>query len=238
MLTSTAGAAEYLGGRLGEFQEVGKHGGRPFFAQRETEGTQPQNLYFEDNCWQISVTLGNRNDYVKNCQNTQLPPTRNWEYAKDGGWSDDDTSLTLEFTTLSPICQLVRVAGEGDVVEKQGSSLGDYRSVYFSVLNITESKTSSKQLIAHRLEEGRWGAGRPVFKKVGGESRFLQVDKWTHNWTIRTSTTGGPAWIQSGRATNSPASPEAGASVREGVTRWRYFDGNSWKEGDIGVTCL
>ena len=40
----------------------------------------------------------------------------------------------MEFTTLSP-CKLVRVAGEGEVVEKVGSSLGDYRSEYISVLN-------------------------------------------------------------------------------------------------------
>ena len=52
--------------------------------------------------------------------------------------SDDDTSLTLEFTTLSP-CQLVRVAGEGEVVEKRGSELGDYRSEYISLLNIMQS---------------------------------------------------------------------------------------------------
>ena len=39
----------------------------------------------------------------------------------------NDTSLTLEFTSLSP-CKLVRVAGnQEDVVEKVGSSLGDYR---------------------------------------------------------------------------------------------------------------
>ena len=50
--------------------------------------------------------------------------------------SDDDTSLTLEFTTLSP-CQLVRVEGEGDVVIEQPSCLGDYRSVQTSdVLNV------------------------------------------------------------------------------------------------------
>ena len=38
----------------------------------------------------------------------------------------DDTSLTLEFTALSP-CRLVRVVGEGDVADLHGSQLGDYR---------------------------------------------------------------------------------------------------------------
>ena len=137
MLSSTAGTAEYLGGRLGEFVEAGKHGGKPFFRQRDTEGSKPQYLYFEDSCWQVSVTLGNGNHYIRNCRDTQLPPTRSWEYwwatFWTEGWGDDDTSLTLEFTSLSP-CQLVRVAGEGEVVRKQGSSLGDYRSEYIIVL--------------------------------------------------------------------------------------------------------
>jgi len=215
VLSLTAGAAEHQGDTLGEFVEAGEHEERPFYRQRDTEGSKPQYLYFEDNCWQVSETLGNRNDYIKNCQDTQLPPTKNWEYVGDGGWSDDDTSLTLEFTTLSPICQLVRVAGEGEVVEKQGSSLGDYR-----------------------LEEGRWSEGRPVFKKINGETRFLIVGEGSSSWYIQTSTTATGGWISSGRATNSPSSPEAGPSVRREVTRWRYFGGGKWNEGDISVTCV
>ena len=135
VLSSTAGAAEWQGSCLGEFVESGEHGGRLRFTQRDTEGSQPHYLFFEDSCWQVSMTLGNRKDFIKNCQDTQLPPARDWEYVKNGRWNDDDTSLTLEFTSLSP-CQLVRVKGEGDVLQKKGSSLGDYRSAYISVLNI------------------------------------------------------------------------------------------------------
>ena len=87
----------------------------------------------------VSDTLGESKGFLRNLQNTNTPPSTQWEYSKDGRWSDDDTSLTLEFTTLSPICQLVRVAGEGDVVEKRGSELGDYRSEYISVLNNMQS---------------------------------------------------------------------------------------------------
>ena len=87
------------------------------------------------------------------------------------------------------------------------------------------------------MEEGRWSEGRPVFKKVDGETRFLIVKEGTTNWSIDDSTTETEVWIISGRATNSPASPEAGASVRLGVTRWRYDDGSKWAEGDISVTC-
>ena len=67
---------------------------------------------------------------MKNNQNTNLPMTTNWLYVSradyEWDWRDNDRSLTLEFTSLSP-CKLVRVAGNQDVVEKVGSSLGDYR---------------------------------------------------------------------------------------------------------------
>ena len=233
MLSSTAGAAEVWGSRLGEFveeEEEEEHGGRPYFKQRDTVSKEPQYLYFEDPCWQVSLVLGNGGKYIRNCQDSQLPPTRNWEVA-DGWnqWSDNDTSLTLEFTPLSP-CKLVRVAGEGDVVKLQGDSLGDYRSVQVHQTELIE-------LSPNRLEEGRWSTGRPVFKKVDGEPRFLQVEKGEDAWTITTLLIAGQRKISSGRATNSPVSPEAGPRVKEGVSRWRYWDG-VWKEGDISVTCL
>ena len=63
--------------------------------------------------------------------------TSNWLYSYKGGWDNSDTSLTLEFTSLSP-CKLVRVEGDEDVVEKVGSSLGDYRFAF--VLAITSLK--------------------------------------------------------------------------------------------------
>ena len=88
-----------------------------------------------------------------------------------------------------------------------------------------------------RLEVGRWSSGRPVFKKVGGEPRFLLVEEEFPSWSITDSMTTTGAKIISGRATNSPSSPEAGPSVRLGWTGWRYGDGSKWIEGDISVTC-
>ena len=136
VLSSTAQAAERVGNSLGEYVEAGEHGGRPYYKQRDTEGRSENFLYSEGGEWLVSDTLEGTSAFLRNLQNTNKPPSTQWEYAKDGKWNDGDTSLTLEFTTLSPICQLVRVAGEGDVVEKQGSSLGDYRSEYITVLNI------------------------------------------------------------------------------------------------------
>ena len=89
------------------------------------------------------------------------------------------------------------------------------------------------------MEVGRWSEGRPVFKKVDGYSRFLLVqEEWSNAWTIRQKTFADGAYIQSGRATNSPTSPEAGPNAGSEVTRWRYAaSGNSWEEGDISITC-
>ena len=47
-------------------------------------------------------------------------------------------SLTLKFTTLSP-CKLVRVAGEGEVVIEHGIELGDYRSLFINLLNMSSN---------------------------------------------------------------------------------------------------
>ena len=131
MLSSTAGAAEYQGGSLGEFVEAGEYGGRPFYIQRDTEGVRDNFLYSEGGEWVVSGTLGASSGlWLLNREDSHLPPTGTWEHWDGGERRDDDTSLTLTFTTLSP-CKMVRVTGRGDVVEKHGSkgseSLGDYR---------------------------------------------------------------------------------------------------------------
>ena len=88
------------------------------------------------------------------------------------------------------------------------------------------------------MEAGKWSSGRPVFKKVDGEQRFLYVKEGTSYWSIRDSlniTTS--LSMKSGRATNSPTSPEAGPSDRYGVTRWRFWNGANWVEADISLKC-
>ena len=91
-----------------------------------------------------------------------------------------------------------------------------------------------------RLEVGKWSMGHPVFKKVEGASRFLFVPGGKTAWSIRESTTlryNIRTFMTSGKATNSPSSPEAGASARLGFSRWQYWDDGKWNEGFINVTC-
>ena len=92
------------------------------------------------------------------------------------------------------------------------------------------------------MEEERWSSGRPVFKKVDGQPRFLFVQERNFNdcaWAISDAVKDNGAFIISGRATNSPTSAVAGISVREGVTSWRYRANGKWMEsyGDISVSC-
>ena len=66
-------------------------------------------------------------DRLINHQNTAKPPTSQWYFWDGKKHNDEDTTLSLTFTSLPP-CNLVRVVGGGMVVEKQPDSLGDYRS--------------------------------------------------------------------------------------------------------------
>jgi len=216
VLSSTAGAAEYFGDRLGEFVRMGDYyNNRPYYKQRETEEQRDLYLYYmTDDRWWVGSTLGKSQGGLYNTQDTILPPKANWLYWNGKKWSDDDQTLKLDYTTLSSPCELVRVAGSGRVLDHEPGSMGYYR-----------------------LQEGRWSAGRPVYKKGSGSTALFLLVKWgLSSWGIMSSTTSTRSWIESGRATTSPTSSRAGASRRWGVTRWRYQN-NGWKEGDISITC-
>ena len=78
------------------------------------------------NGWTVGPNIEEARGSVLNRQNTSThPPTDQWLFSDGRKWNSDNT-LILEFTALST-CDLVRVAGQGGVVEKQGGSLGDYR---------------------------------------------------------------------------------------------------------------
>ena len=130
MFSSVAGAADNQGHILGEFVEAGEYRGRPFYNQRDTEHSRNNFLFSEGGKWWASGTLGGWPRSLCNFQNTSLPMTSDWLYWDGKKWNNNDTSLTLEFTSLSP-CKMVRVAGgQEEVVEKVGSSLGDYRFAF------------------------------------------------------------------------------------------------------------
>ena len=88
---------------------------------------------------------------LMNMETTDLPPQKGWQYSLGDEWVDDDTTLLLELTSLSP-CQLVSVEGNADIRRYQPNNiLGDYR-----------------------IEPNRWSVGRPIYKLITKELGPLQ----------------------------------------------------------------
>ena len=200
VLGSTGGAAEYRGAFLGEFvEQEQEHNGRPSYRQRETEGGQEKFLRFDQNTWRVSSAL-------KNMQKTDLPPTTGWEYlSNDKKWKSDDSTLVLEFSSLSP-CQVVQVQADEEVRKYIGHKMGNYS-----------------------LLEKRWSSGKPVYQKTNTTHEwYLLVPNRTTVWVIRSSITDKRArkWVASGRATNLPTDAEAGPRPDVGQRQWKYYNGN------------
>ena len=87
-----------------------------------------------------------------------------------------------------------------------------------------------------RLVVGRWNQGRPIYKKVEGDELYLLMGRMA--WAISDSTNDTAFYMAGGRKTNTPTIPEAGGSVKDGVTRWRFANTkNELVEGNISVTC-
>jgi len=218
VLGSTSGAAEYVGNLLGEFvKQEREYNEHIFYKQRETEAEGGAFVYFEQNAWWVGPTLGGGGSRLKNELATDVPPTKGWQYSLQEGageWRNEDSTLSLGFTSLAPVCQLVRVEGDAKVKNSpMARVLGDYK-----------------------IQDTRWSCGRPVYRLINSEREvsYLMVKK--DAWYIHHSD---HDRIASGRATNSPTDVDAAASVRLGLTRWTYIDGNDdWKEGNIDVKCL
>ena len=218
VLGSTGEAAEYRGAFLGEFvEQEQEHNGRPSYRQRNTESGQEIFLRFNQNAWRVSRFLRKTTPPIKNRNNTDIPPTTGWEYlSNDKKWKSDDNTLALEFSSLSP-CQVIQVEADEEVRKYIGQQMGNY---------------------SH--QEERWSSGKPVYQKTNSEQKwYLLVPDLTTIWVIRSNTTDKRArkLVESGRATNLPTDAEAGSRPSDGVSQWRYWDGNDYKEGNISISC-
>ena len=163
--------------------------------------------------------------------------------------NDDDSSLTLEFTTLSP-CPMVRVTGEGDVRSEQSSIWGDYRLVFIRLLDTMQIQTSlSKALQTHRknyipCQVRGWKVERGTaslqksWRKVAGSARAggmvqcLDYQK-IHNrwWSLHTKWKGNKLPFITWGWTKC----ERGSDQVEVHSRWRSLGGrwhqcHMWRE--------
>ena len=137
VLSSIAGAAEHRGSTLGEYVQADEeYLGHVYYKQRHNVASGGYYVYKEGWRWYASKTLGGAAALRSQKTGDLLPPTKNWEYWDGGRWRKNDTSLTLTFASLPTPCPVVRVVGEGDVVEMHWSSLGDYRFDFINVLYI------------------------------------------------------------------------------------------------------
>ena len=112
---------------------------RPYYKQRDTEGSENLYMYYISGGWVVGPTLGNSSGGLGNRQDSDLPPRANWLYAKNRKFVDDDRTLKLDYTTLSSPCKLVRVAGSGRVLNHQSSKMGDYRFASITFVNSLQS---------------------------------------------------------------------------------------------------
>jgi len=253
VLRSTGGAIENHGNEHGEFVKEGEYNGHAYYRQRDTECEGEGGLYlFKNTTWSVDYVrvvgpnIYGRHQWVlwnefsrgrmRNTETSDLPPQKGWQYSEYSGdglneWVDNDTTLFLEFNSLSP-CKLLSVEGDADIKRYQPNNiLGNYK-----------------------IETNRWSVGRPIYKLVKKELGPLQslfysalslvgygeVDMfllfiWEANgWVIQEFTTDSdsnlPSWIFEEKGTNSPTDASG---------RTILFDLEmSPKTGNITVKCL
>ena len=123
---------------MGEFVRMGNYNNRPYYKQRDTEGTEDLYMYYTtttiSHWWLVSDTLGRLTAWLGNNQDTDLPPRANWLYSSGMAsawwwkewWFNDDQTLKLDYTTLSHH-KLVTVAESSCGLNNQSNRMGDYR---------------------------------------------------------------------------------------------------------------
>ena len=145
--------------------------GHVYYKQRDNVASEGWYIFKAGWRWYASETLGGAVGLRSQETGDLLPPTQNWEYAVGGEWSDDDASLTLKFASLPTLCPVVRVAGEGDVVEKHGKSLGDYRFTLFTFRYAAMHSSIIFTKILIKIYPWQMGEGTMELRQTGFQKR-------------------------------------------------------------------
>ena len=215
VFSSEAGAAEYQGDLLGEFQERGNYNGRKSYVQQDNVGRKSFFLYYHSQgVWLVGPTLGGTRNHLQNPSDSTEPPSSGWGYwGRNRTFLDFDPTLTLQQGVLEP-CKKVEVEGNEKVRSLQESSLGTYKP------------------------NGLWSEGRPVYEREREPHYYLLIKEGLAGWTVKDSLNATGSRISGGRGTNVPG-PESGRSVRYGQSDWKWFNARiqEWVEGGVSVTC-
>jgi len=267
VLASTGGAAEYQGGSLGEFGTIPcgqcdpwtdlPFNGQIFFQQNHNQFNRtrlnhdlPLFLYYEENSWWVSESLGGHRD------GGHFQPRLRKRYKHTDNETDETDGL-FDLDTpweyyVAEYCEGALCGGEwrGDTtLLAQWYGPNGNRDLGLpptcELLRVEGDaeveKAQGNRLGVYSINyKGR--RGRPSYELTNSQVKsYLLVKEPFSSWVISNTTedfTGG-AFIQSGRGTHTPTEAEAAGSVRDGVTKWRYLDDNkTWKEGNITISCL
>ena len=217
VLSSTSGAAECRGHALGEFWRLEvEAAGRPAYRQTDTEGGESF-LFWRAGRWWVGpvVGAGEGRCWLRGGAAPCPPPPGAWSHycrCAAPAWRPDAT-LGARAGRLTP-CREVTVATVGGAPSHLAGSTGTF------------------------LPTERWSQGRPVYQLGQDGQRLLLVGPGKTVWSVRTSVDAASSLLLSGRATDSPGQPEAAASARFGVTRWRCRGVGGWEEVDVVVTAV
>lgn len=217
VLSSTSGAAECRGHALGEFWRLeAEAAGRAAYRQTDTEGGESF-LFWRAGKWWVgpAVGAGEARCWLRGGGAPWPPPPGAWSHrcrCAAPAWRPDAT-LGARAGSLTP-CREVTVAVAGEAASRLASSTGTF------------------------LPTKRWSQGRPIYQLGQDGQCLLLVGPGKTVWSVRTSVDAVSSLLLSGRATDSPGQPEAAASARFGVTRWRCRAGGGWQEEDVVVTAV
>ena len=180
VISSTGGAAQHVGGGLGQFEYDEQ---QKYYQQTSTEqgleNFQAKYLYpVKDNEWWVSSTPGEKKGWLHNSNPSKSLPTSGWQYYHDKSCHDDPT-LTISPGPLSLARQLT-VTATGAAAEEWPDCLGVF------------TRTQ------------RWWAGRPVYTNTQG--RLLHHGVGDKGWMI--GPTLGMIALRGSRSHHSPVSEE------------------------------
>jgi len=191
VLSSTAGAADYQGDLLGEYQEAGEWNGKSLWLQRDGKGK----LFFGSfRKWAVTDEEL-KNDIVgvglRSVSSSEQPPLTGWEFGDGFKWRRDQ-SMTLSCGPLVS-CSQVTVSIPGD-----WQSEGVYRP----------TNTWKNGRPVYQQNEGTMEL-EVLQSPVSGRSSWGVYDTENANYVMK-----------SGRATNSPGDPSAKSSEISEQTTW------------------
>jgi len=229
-------AAEWHGGRLGQYELKGELNNCPYYVQTTTNkyqhSTSPPNylntiyhlpsttnyLYrADDKEWYVSSVLGKRGGGLNNLRESETVPGDGWLVGDGKGWTADPQCRV----SPGPLSEC------GDITVSASTDSPTYESVRPNPLGVFKPTDM-------------FSSGRRVFKHQSSE-RYLSIPPGKNTWMITDATRAGKALLRSAAGANCPASERnrfSGLSLESWSCYMDMDYHHEWKEDpSITVTC-